>query len=64
MDLLNGNIRKLFMKFLIPAVSSAVAVAAYSLIDTIAIGQGIGADGTAACDILIVCENHRSPGGF
>lgn len=53
MDLLNGNIRKLFMKFLIPAVSSAIAVAAYSLIDTIAIGQGVGADGTASCAILL-----------
>lgn len=53
MDLLNGNIRKLFIKFLVPAVSSAIAVAAYSLIDTIAIGQGIGADGTAACAILL-----------
>lgn len=53
MDLLKGNIRKLFIKFLIPAISSAIAVAAYSLIDTIAIGQGVGADGTAACAILL-----------
>ena len=53
MDLLNGNIRKHFIKFLIPAISSAIAVAAYSLIDTIAIGQGVGADGTAACAILL-----------
>lgn len=53
MDLLKGNIRKLFIKFLIPAVSSAIAVAAYSLIDTIVIGQGVGADGTAACAILL-----------
>ncbi len=53
MDLLKGNTRKLFMKFLVPAISSAIAVAAYSLIDTIAIGQGVGADGTAACAILL-----------
>lgn len=53
MDLLNGNVRKHFIKFLVPAISSAVAVAAYSLIDTIAIGQGVGADGTAACAILL-----------
>lgn len=53
MDLLNGNIRKLFIKFLVPAISSAIAVAAYSLIDTIAIGQGVGAEGTAACAILL-----------
>lgn len=53
MNLLKGDIRKLFMKFLVPAISSAIAVAAYSLIDTIAIGQGVGADGTAACAILL-----------
>lgn len=41
------------MKFLVPAISSAIAVAAYSLIDTIAIGQGVGTDGTAACAILL-----------
>lgn len=53
MDLLKGDIRKHFIKFLIPAISSAIAVAAYSLIDTIAIGQGVGADGAAACAILL-----------
>lgn len=53
MDLLKGNVRKLFIKFLIPAVSSAIAVAAYSLVDTIAIGQGVGADGTAACAVML-----------
>lgn len=53
MDLINGNIRKHFIRFLIPAISSAIAVAAYSLIDTIAIGQGVGANGTAACSILL-----------
>lgn len=53
MDLLNGNVRKFFKKFLVPAISSAIAVAAYSLIDTIAIGQGVGSDGTAACAILL-----------
>ncbi len=33
MDLLNDNPNKLFLKFLIPAVSSAIAVAAYSFVD-------------------------------
>ncbi len=53
MDLIKGDVKKLFIKFLIPAVSSAIAVAAYSLIDTIAIGRGVGAEGTAACAILL-----------
>ncbi len=53
MDLLNGKVSKLYYSFLIPAVSSAIAVAAYSLVDTIAIGQGVGANGTAACAIVL-----------
>jgi len=53
MDLRKDDIRKLFMKFLVPAVSSAIAVAAYSLVDTIAIGQGCGADGAASCAVVL-----------
>lgn len=49
MDLIKDDVRKLFYNFLIPAISSAVAVAAYSLVDTIASGQGVEPDGTAAC---------------
>ena len=53
MDLLNDHPGTLFRKFLIPAVSSAIAVAAYSFVDTIAIGQGVGPEGTAACAIIL-----------
>lgn len=53
MDLLRDDIKQLFMKFLVPAVSSAIAVAAYSLVDTIAIGQGVGADGAASCAVVL-----------
>lgn len=53
MDLLKDNPRNLFWKFLIPAVSSAIAVAAYSFVDTIAIGHGVGPEGTAACAIVL-----------
>lgn len=53
MNLLNDNPKKLFFKFLVPAVSSAVAVAIYSFVDTIVIGQDIGPNGTAACAVLI-----------
>lgn len=53
MNLLKDDVKKLFLKFLIPAISSAIAVAAYSLVDTIAIGQGVGADGTAACAVAL-----------
>lgn len=53
MNLLNDKPKKLFFKFLIPAVSSAVAVAIYSFVDTIVIGQDIGPNGTAACAVLL-----------
>lgn len=53
MDLLKDRIKPLFYQFLIPAISSAVAVATYSLVDTIAIGQGVGPSGTAACALVL-----------
>ncbi len=53
MNLLKDDIRKLFYRYLIPAISSAIAVAVYSFIDTIAIGQSAGPDGAAACAILL-----------
>lgn len=53
MNLLKDDINKLFYKFLIPAVSGAVAVAAYSLVDCIAIGQGVGANSAAANAIVL-----------
>ncbi|WP_270838482.1 MATE family efflux transporter [Peptacetobacter hiranonis] len=53
MNLIKDDIKKLFYKFLIPAISSSLAIAIYSLVDTIAIGQGAGPDGTAACAIVL-----------
>lgn len=53
MDLLQGNIHKLYRKYLIPAVSSSIAIAIYSFVDTIAIGQSVGALGMAACAIVL-----------
>lgn len=53
MNMLNDNPQKLFFKFLVPAVSSAVAVAIYSFVDTIVIGQDVGPNGTAACAVLL-----------
>lgn len=53
MDLLKDNPRKLFWKFLVPAVSAAIAVAAYSFVDTIVIGQDAGPNGTATCAVVL-----------
>ncbi len=53
MDLLKDNPNRLFYKFLIPAISSAIAIATYSFVDSIAIGQGVGANGAAACAVVL-----------
>ncbi|MBR5468031.1 MAG: polysaccharide biosynthesis C-terminal domain-containing protein [Firmicutes bacterium] len=53
MDLNRDNINLLFKKFLIPSVSGAIAIAIYSLIDSIAIGQGVGVNGAAACAVTL-----------
>lgn len=53
MDLIKDDVRKLFYKLLIPSIGGAVVVAAYSFVDTIAIGQGVGPNGTAACAVFL-----------
>lgn len=53
MNLLKDDPIKLFFKFLIPAVLSAMVIALYSIVDTIVIGQKVGPDGTAACAVLL-----------
>lgn len=54
MDLLNGNIRKIYNKYLIPAIGGTLVIAAYSFVDTIAIGQGVGPNGAAACALTTI----------
>ena len=53
MDILRDDVKQLFIKFLVPAIGSALVVTAYSFVDTIAIGQGVGPDGTAACAVIL-----------
>lgn len=53
MNLLLDNTGKLFVKYLIPSISGALAVTLYSLVDTVAIGQSAGPNGTAACAVLV-----------
>lgn len=52
-DLLTGNPRKLFMKYLVPCISSTLVTSIYILADTIMIGQGIGASALASLNLLI-----------
>lgn len=39
MDLLNGNVKKLFFKYFKATISSSMVMTIYSLVDTICIGQ-------------------------
>lgn len=51
MDLLKDNLRKLYLRFLIPSLGSAMVMSIYKLTDAIVIGKGVGADALAALSI-------------
>lgn len=51
MNLLKDNIKKLYFKFLIPSLGSAMVMSIYTLTDAIVIGKGVGADALAALSI-------------
>ena len=48
MDLINDNIKKLYFKFLVPSLGSAMVLSIYTLTDAIVIGKGVGTDALAA----------------
>lgn len=48
MDLLNDNIKKLYFKFLLPSLGSAMVMSIYTLTDAIVIGKGVGSEALAA----------------
>ena len=52
MDLLNGNIRSIFFKFVSASVGSGLIVSIYTLVDMIAVGQYEGPLGSAAMACL------------
>ena len=51
MDLLKDDLKKLYFKFLIPSLGSAMVMSIYTLTDAIVIGKGVGADALAALSI-------------
>ena len=51
MDLLRDNLKKLYFKFLIPSLGSAMVISIYTLTDAIVIGKGVGTDALAALSI-------------
>ncbi len=56
-ELLEGNLKKTFFKYLIPSVSGMLGVSLYVLGDTMIVGRGIGSVGLAALNISIPMIN-------
>lgn len=52
MDLIKGDIRALYRKYLISSLTGAVVLSVYSFVDTIAVGQSEGAAGAASMAVI------------
>lgn len=52
MDLLTGNIRTIYLRYLSAAFGSAMISSIYGLVDTAMVGQYQGPDGAAALAIF------------
>lgn len=52
MDLLKDNLKKLYLRFLILSLGSAMVMSIYTLTDAIVIGKGVGSDALAALSII------------
>lgn len=51
MDLLKDDLKKLYLRFLVPSLGSAMVMSIYTLTDAIVIGKGVGPDALAALSI-------------
>lgn len=51
MNLLKDDLKKLYFRFLIPSLGSAMVMSIYTLTDAIVIGKGVGADALAALSL-------------
>lgn len=51
MDLLKDNLKKLYLRFLLPSLGSAMVMSIYTLTDAIVIGKGVGPNALAALSI-------------
>ncbi len=52
MDLLKDNIKKIYIRYLIPCLGSALVVCIYTITDAVVVGQGVGAQALAAFNVL------------
>ena len=56
-ELLDGEIKKIFLKYLIPSIGGMLGIALYILGDTIIVGKGLGSQALAALNIAIPVNN-------
>ena len=56
-DLLEGDIKRIFFKYLIPSIGGMLGVSLYVLGDTMIIGRGLGSQGLAALNVSIPLIN-------
>lgn len=52
MDLLNGNLNKIYFKYLFSSLGSSIICSIYSTVDMVCIGQYAGPDGSAALSVV------------
>lgn len=52
MEFITGDIKRLYRKFLIASMASAMVMSIYSFVDTIAVGQSEGPVGAAAMAVI------------
>lgn len=64
MNFLKDDIRKIYRKYLIPTLGSALAMSIYSFVDTIAVGQYAGSAGSAAIAVINPIYNIMVVIGF
>lgn len=63
-DLLKADIGKLFFRYCIPSIAGVLSVSSYIFFDTMFIGQGVGAEGLAALNIVLPLYNLFSALAF
>ena len=52
-SLTEGNLRKIYLKYLLAGVGSSIIVSVYSFVDVIMVGQYEGSSGTAALAVVM-----------
>lgn len=53
MDLLNDDLKKIFIRYLIPGILSSLAISLYIFVDTMFVGIGVGRDGLTALNVTV-----------